>query len=131
MTTVFEYVEVGAFVALLAAADVIVARVLRRSESGVLALAARLGKPTASTNVGGLAEQATATAHEIGPDALRNAILAAHGSENRVDVNPGLVDFVGEYAIAIEQHNRPQPRSRRESPDHAEPQSARARISPS
>jgi glycosyltransferase involved in cell wall biosynthesis len=54
------YVELDAFTAAVAAADVVVCPYSRASQSGVLAVAAQLGVPTIASDVGGLRELATA-----------------------------------------------------------------------
>jgi glycosyltransferase involved in cell wall biosynthesis len=54
-----EYVPLTAFVAILAAADVVVCPYDRASQSGILALARKLGARTVASDVGGLGELAT------------------------------------------------------------------------
>jgi glycosyltransferase involved in cell wall biosynthesis len=56
-----EYVALTDFVAILAAADVIVCPYERASQSGILALARKLGARTVASDVGGLEELATIT----------------------------------------------------------------------
>ena len=54
-----EYVPLSDFVAILAAADVIVCPYERASQSGILALARKVGARTVASDVGGLGELAT------------------------------------------------------------------------
>jgi glycosyltransferase involved in cell wall biosynthesis len=54
-----EYVPLADFVAILAAADVIVCPYERASQSGILALARKVGARTVASDVGGLGELAT------------------------------------------------------------------------
>jgi glycosyltransferase involved in cell wall biosynthesis len=55
------YVPLDAFAAAVAAADAVVVPSERASQSGVLALARRLGVPTVAADVGGLSELASRT----------------------------------------------------------------------
>jgi glycosyltransferase involved in cell wall biosynthesis len=69
------YVDVAAFAAAVAAADVIVCPYRTASQSGVLALAAQLGTPTLATDIGGLSELATRTvARDADPMAVAMAV---------------------------------------------------------
>lgn len=56
-----EFVELGQFIAAIAAADVVVAPHEKASQSGVLSLASQLGVPTVAADTGGLPELATTT----------------------------------------------------------------------
>ncbi|MFE9691459.1 glycosyltransferase family 4 protein [Micromonospora sp. NPDC005806] len=78
VTTAYRYLDVDEFTALVATADVVVAPYEVASQSGVLAVAARLGVPTAVAPCGGLGELATAVAQDTSVAALRDAIVAAH-----------------------------------------------------
>ncbi len=78
VTTAYRYLDVDEFTALVATADVVVAPYEIASQSGVLAVAARLGVPTAVAPCGGLGELATAVARDTGVAAIRDAIVAAH-----------------------------------------------------
>ena len=79
VVTVYGYLDVEDFVALVAAADVVAAPYSVASQSGVLAVAAQVGVPTAAAPTGGLSELATAVAADAGPEAIRDALVAAVG----------------------------------------------------
>ncbi|MFC0508346.1 glycosyltransferase [Micromonospora costi] len=78
VTTAYRYLDVDEFTALVASADVVVAPYEVASQSGVLAVAARLGVPTAVAPCGGLGELATAVARDTTAAAVRDAIVAAY-----------------------------------------------------
>jgi glycosyltransferase involved in cell wall biosynthesis len=71
-----EFVELDAFAAALAAADVVVAPHAKATQSGVLSLASQLGVPTVAADVGGLPELATRTFTAGDADDLTRAIEA-------------------------------------------------------
>jgi hypothetical protein len=101
VTTRYGYLDVDAFVALVAAADVVVAPYRVASQSGVLSVAARLGVPRATVPVGGLGELATAVALDLTPAAVRDAIIAAHETGAvPVATADAAGRFVEEYLVA-------------------------------
>jgi glycosyltransferase involved in cell wall biosynthesis len=69
------YCSMEAFTAAVAAADVVVCPYRRASQSGVLAVAGALGRPTVASSVGGLAELADTVVPPDDPQALAEAIL--------------------------------------------------------
>jgi hypothetical protein len=76
------FVELPAFVAAVAAADVVVVPSALASQSGVLAVARLLGVRTLAANVGGMPELATATFAAGDPsdlDRALDALLAGAG----------------------------------------------------
>jgi glycosyltransferase involved in cell wall biosynthesis len=77
VTTQYRYLDVDEFVALVAASDVVAAPYRVASQSGVLAVADRLGVPRATAPTGGLIELATAVARDSSPQSLRDAIVEA------------------------------------------------------
>jgi hypothetical protein len=79
VTTAYGYLDTEDFVALIAAADVVVTPYAVASQSGVLAVAQRLGTPSAALDIGGLGEQATVVARGHSPSDLCDAIMAAQG----------------------------------------------------
>jgi hypothetical protein len=101
VTTRYGYLDVDEFVALVAAADVVVAPYQVASQSGVLSVAARLGVPRATASVGGLGELATAVAVDLTPAAVRDAIVAAHerGAAPLAAADAGR-QFLEEYLVA-------------------------------
>lgn len=106
VTTSYGYLDVDNFVALVAAADVVVAPYGVASQSGVLAVAARLGVPTAVAPVGGLSELATAVARDNTASAIREAMIAAADAGAKpVDSGEAAKLFLAEYLVA---HNRRQ-----------------------
>jgi glycosyltransferase involved in cell wall biosynthesis len=90
------YLELDAFAAAVAAADVVVCPYSRASQSGVLALASQLGVPTIATDVGGLRELATAVVpHDVEAAGLARAVdelLAAAPVRNGHDPVRATVD---------------------------------------
>jgi glycosyltransferase involved in cell wall biosynthesis len=104
VTTDYRYLTVDDFVALVAAADVVAAPYRVASQSGVVSVAAQLGVPRATAPTGGLGELATAVARDMTPEALRDAIIAAHvvGAEppRREDAAS---QFLMQYRLAYEQ----------------------------
>jgi glycosyltransferase involved in cell wall biosynthesis len=102
VTTIYRYLSVDEFTALVAAADVIAAPYSVASQSGVLAVAAALGVPRAVTPVGGLVELATAVARDTTAAALREAILkaAADGAGQR-DTTETAKLYLDEYERAV------------------------------
>ncbi|MFU8852577.1 glycosyltransferase [Micromonospora sp. SL1-18] len=103
VTTVYRYLDVDEFTALVATADVVVAPYEVASQSGVLAVAARLGVPTAVAPCGGLGELATAVARDVSVAAVRDAIVVAHELGARpVDPADAANRFLHEY-IATQQ----------------------------
>lgn len=100
VTTVYRYLDVDEFTALVAAADVVVAPYQIASQSGVLAVAARLGVPTAVAPCGGLGELATAVARDTSVAAIRDAIVAAHElGAKPVDTAGAVNRFLHEYTV--------------------------------
>jgi glycosyltransferase involved in cell wall biosynthesis len=71
------------FTAALAAADVVVCPYRQASQSGVLALARALGRPTVAADVGGLAELADTLVPADDPGALARAVLGALADDRR------------------------------------------------
>jgi glycosyltransferase involved in cell wall biosynthesis len=71
------YQPLDRFVAALAAADVVVCPYPVASQSGVLALAHALGRPSVVTDVGGLAELGTVTVPSGDPAALATGLRRA------------------------------------------------------
>ncbi len=101
VTTAYGYLDVTGFTALVAAADVVVAPYAVASQSGVLAVAANLGVPTAAVRVGGLHELATAVAADHRPESIRDAIAAAaRAGAVPVDTSPAAKLFLHEYQVA-------------------------------
>ena len=88
-----EYVPLADFVATLAAADVIVCPYERASQSGILALARKVGARTVASDVGGLGELATMAVPpgEVQPlaVAIEEALTMAPVPD---DMEAGLVD---------------------------------------
>ncbi|GGM21941.1 hypothetical protein GCM10011608_03340 [Micromonospora sonchi] len=101
VTTDYRYLSVEDFTALVAAADVVVAPYQIASQSGVLAVAARLGVPTAVVPCGGLAELATVVARDTSVAAVRDAVLAAYGTgATPLDSADAAGRFRHEYTLA-------------------------------
>ncbi|GIJ80068.1 Glycosyltransferase involved in cell wall bisynthesis [Micromonospora phaseoli] len=101
VTTVYRYLDVEDFTALVAAADVVVAPYEVASQSGVLAVAARLGVPTAVVPCGGLAEFATAVARDNSASAVRDAVLAAYDTGAKpLDTADAAGRYLHEYTVA-------------------------------
>lgn len=101
VTTRYGYVDVDQFVALVAAADVVVAPYRMASQSGVLSVAARLGTPRATAPTGGLRELATAVARDLTPAAIRDAIVAAFDIGAAPVVSGDAANlFLREYLVA-------------------------------
>ncbi|WP_147376262.1 glycosyltransferase [Micromonospora radicis] len=101
VTTTYRYLSVEEFTALVAAADVVVAPYEIASQSGVLAVAARLGVPTAVVPCGGLAELATVVARDTSVPALRDAVTAAYEAGARPLDSAGAAGrFRHEYTVA-------------------------------
>ncbi len=109
VTTAYRYLDVAEFTALIAAADVVVAPYEIASQSGVLAVAARLGVPTAVVPCGGLGELATAVARDTGATALRDAVVAAYdaGAEP-LDTADAARLFLHEYTVAQQSRTKGQ-----------------------
>ncbi|MEU0550731.1 glycosyltransferase [Micromonospora sp. NPDC005979] len=101
VTTAYRYLSVDEFTALVAAADVVVAPYEVASQSGVLAVAARLGVPTAVAPCGGLGELATAVARDTGIEAIAAAIALAHErGVQPVDSTDAPARFLAAYTAA-------------------------------
>ncbi|NJP32136.1 glycosyltransferase [Micromonospora thermarum] len=101
VTTAYRYLDVDEFTALVAAADVVVAPYGVASQSGVLAVAARLGVPTAVVPCGGLGELATAVARDTSVGAVRDAVVAAYETGVKpLDTADAAGRFLHEYAVA-------------------------------
>lgn len=101
VATAYDYIDLDHFVALIAAADVVVAPYQVASQSGVVAIASRLGVPTAVTPTGGLCELASAVARDASPLAIRDAILAAHATGRRHGMDNDVVQrYIREYETA-------------------------------
>ncbi|MGN9778725.1 glycosyltransferase [Micromonospora sp. H33] len=101
VTTAYRYLDVDEFTALVAAADVVVAPYEIASQSGVLAVAARLGVPTAVVPCGGLGELATAVARDTSVAAVRDAVVAAYETGAKpLDTADAAGRFLQEYAVA-------------------------------
>ncbi|MGR6317646.1 glycosyltransferase family 4 protein [Micromonospora soli] len=113
VTTAYRYLDVDEFTALVASADVVVAPYAVASQSGVLAVAARLGVPTAVAPCGGLGELATAVARDTSVAAIRDAIVAAHqlGAEP-VDTADAANRFLHEYTATRQRRTNGPARSR-------------------
>jgi glycosyltransferase involved in cell wall biosynthesis len=103
VTTHFQYIDGEDFVSLIEAADVVVAPYRIASQSAILAVAARLGVPSAAAPTGGLGEFATAVARDATPDAIRDAIIAACelGAVPSAPAD-GAARFLEEYVVAHE-----------------------------
>jgi glycosyltransferase involved in cell wall biosynthesis len=87
-----EYVTLDDFVAALAAADVVLCPYDRASQSGVLAVARKIGTATVASAVGGLAELATATVPPGDAGALAAAVEGVLTERPRLDdMESGLV----------------------------------------
>lgn len=88
-----EYVPLADFVAILAAADVIVCPYERASQSGILALARKVGARTVASDVGGLGELATIAVPPGEPARLAAAIEEALAmAPVPDDMESGLID---------------------------------------
>jgi glycosyltransferase involved in cell wall biosynthesis len=88
-----EYVALADFVALLAAADVIVCPYERASQSGILALARKVGARTVASDVGGLGELATIAVPPGEPERLAAGIEEALATATAPeDMESGLID---------------------------------------
>lgn len=88
-----DYVPLDDFVAALAAADVVLCPYDRASQSGVLAVARKVGTPTVASAVGGLAELATATVPPGDPGALASAVEQVLSEQPQLDdMQAGLVE---------------------------------------
>ncbi|MER7403028.1 glycosyltransferase [Streptomyces sp. NPDC000070] len=70
------FLELAEFAAAISAADLVVLPYDKASQSGVLAVARRLGTPTAAANVGGLRELASQTFEAGDPHDLNRAVDA-------------------------------------------------------
>src|SRR5262245_25710916 len=108
ITTEYRYLGVDEFVALVAAADVVVAPYRVASQSGVLSVAARLGVPRAAAPTGGLGEAASAVARDLSPDAIRDAIISAAqvGATPQADGSAAEI-FLREYLVAHDARRAP------------------------
>ncbi|MFF0466388.1 glycosyltransferase [Micromonospora zamorensis] len=103
VVTDYRYLDVEDFTALVAAADVVVAPYQIASQSGVLAVAARLGVPTAVAPCGGLGEMATAVARDTTVEAVREAIVAAYDTGAQpLDTADAAGRYLHEYNAAQE-----------------------------
>ncbi|MFF5177735.1 glycosyltransferase [Micromonospora sp. NPDC000316] len=101
VTTAYRYLGVDEFTALVAAADVVVAPYAVASQSGVLAVAARLGVPTAVAPCGGLGELATVVARDTSVEAVRDAIaLAGERGATPLDTADAAGQFLAAYTTA-------------------------------
>ncbi|WP_192580067.1 glycosyltransferase [Micromonospora sp. ALFpr18c] len=101
VTTAYRYLGVDEFTALVAAADVVVAPYEVASQSGVLAVAARLGVPTAVAPCGGLIELATAVARDTSVAAISEAIaLADERGAKPVDTTDAAGRVLAAYTAA-------------------------------
>jgi glycosyltransferase involved in cell wall biosynthesis len=108
VTVQCRYLALDDFVALVAAADVVVAPYEVASQSGVLSVAARLGVPRAAAPTGGLAELATAVARDISPQSIRAAILSAFDIGATPMENADAASrFLDEYAVAHARRRQP------------------------
>ena len=108
VTTHYGYLDLHDFVALVSAADVIAAPYRVASQSGVLSIAAKLGVPRATAPTGGLVEIATAVAHDITPEGIRDAMLTAHEiGASPIAVADAADLFVREYLVAHEGRRLP------------------------
>ena len=88
-----EYVPLGDFVAILAAADVIVCPYERASQSGILALARKVGARTVASDVGGLGVLATIAVPPGEPARLAAAVEEALAmAPVPDDMESGLID---------------------------------------
>jgi glycosyltransferase involved in cell wall biosynthesis len=76
------YQPLSAFVAAVAAADVVLCPYERASQSGILAVAAATGTPTVATDVGGLSELADAVAAPGDVASLASAVRSAAASKH-------------------------------------------------
>ncbi|MEV6815967.1 glycosyltransferase [Micromonospora sp. NPDC051296] len=107
VTTAYRYLDVGEFTALVAAADVVVAPYEIASQSGVLAVAARLGVPTAVVPCGGLGELATVVARDTSVTAVRDAVVAAHDTgATPLHTADAAARFLHEYTVARQSRTR-------------------------
>ncbi|MFC3504753.1 glycosyltransferase [Micromonospora krabiensis] len=98
VSTAYRYLDVAGFTALVAAADVVVAPYRIASQSGVVAVAARLGVPTAVAPCGGLGEAATAVARDTSVEAIRDAVVAAYETGAKpVDTADAARRYLHEY----------------------------------
>jgi glycosyltransferase involved in cell wall biosynthesis len=70
------YCDLDDFTAAIAAADIVVCPYDHASQSGVLAVARRLGTPTVATDVGGLADYADRLLTDSSPEEMTGAIAA-------------------------------------------------------
>jgi glycosyltransferase involved in cell wall biosynthesis len=91
VTVVAEYLELAEFVAVLRAADLVVAPYHRASSSGVVSLAARVGTPAVAYPVGGLIDSGAMLTATADPGALADTIMEALtiGPEPPTAVTPG------------------------------------------
>jgi len=113
VTTAYRYLDVEEFTALVAAADVVVAPYEVASQSGVLAVAARLGVPTAVAPCGGLGELATAVARDSGAAAIGEAIVAAYDLGTKpIDTADAAIRFLHEYTATQQSRTDGKTRSR-------------------
>ncbi|MEV0427130.1 glycosyltransferase family 4 protein [Micromonospora sp. NPDC050495] len=113
VTTAYRYLDVDEFTALVATADVVVAPYQVASQSGVLAVAAGLGVPTAVAPCGGLGELATAVARDTSVPAIRDAIVAAHElGAKPVDTADAATHYLHEYVAAQQSRADGRTRSR-------------------
>ncbi|MDG4792865.1 glycosyltransferase [Micromonospora sp. WMMD1082] len=107
VATAYRYLDVDEFTALVAAADVVVAPYEIASQSGVVAVAARLGVPTAVVPCGGLGELATAVARDTSIPAVRDAVVTAYDTGARPLDAAGAADrFRHEYTVAQQSRTR-------------------------
>lgn len=94
------YQPLPQLVAAVAAADVVICPYRAAGTSGVLALAAALGRPTVATDVGGSSELATVTVPPGDPDALAAAVDEALSGDPCPPSPPRRVDVARSYLAA-------------------------------
>jgi glycosyltransferase involved in cell wall biosynthesis len=100
-----DFVELGEFAAAVAAADLVVVPAEQASQSGVLALASRLGTPTVASNVGGMVELASRTFSPGNIDELTAAIQAELDSDSKVRTPPADCSAIESHLLAYEYRN--------------------------
>lgn len=93
------YQPIDHFVAAVAAADVVACPYRISSQSGVLALAATLGRPTVVTDVGGLPELGTVVVPPDDPVALAGGILRALHMRPGPRADNDLGPFLAAYGL--------------------------------
>lgn len=94
------YQPLPELVAAVAAADVVICPYRSASASGVLALAAALGRPTVATAVGGLSELATVTVAPDDPGALAAGVNKALAREPLPRAAPDPLEVASSYVHA-------------------------------